>query len=204
MSALRRSRRRRAGLGGVVRGGRMRQRTVPNRAQSEWTTRGHGVLSRFVRCGAVLCGAGLAIALAGCGLVTVPQGPDAADPACADIVQGAPAMMLEQPRTETSSQGTVAWGRGADAVVLRCGVTPPGPTADMCTRLGSDGVEVDWIVREEDGIVHFTTYGRTPAVDVTVPRSLAPDQPSAVPLEMGRTITAIPATDYCVGPTDAG
>lgn len=142
--------------------------------------------------------------LSGCGAVTVPAGPDAADPACARIMQGAPVTMLGEARHETSSQSTAAWGSGQDTVVLRCGVSPPPPTTQQCTRLSDkDGVDVDWIVTESDGIVTFTTFGRVPAVDITVPRSLAPDQPSAVPLEMNRVVSSIEATDHCVGPGDA-
>lgn len=143
--------------------------------------------------------------LASCAQVTVPAGPDASDPACAPIVQNAPDDLLGQPRRETSSQGTVAWGTGADAIVLRCGVAPPGPTTDLCTRIGdADGETVDWIVRESDGLVTFTTFGRSPAIDVTVPRSAAPDQPSAAVLDMTRTVSAIPATEHCLGAGDVG
>ncbi len=109
--------------------------------------------------------------------------------------------MLGQERVETTSQGTAAWGSGADTIVLRCGVTPPGPTTAPCTRLGDpSGFTVDWLIREDDnGIVHYTTYGRTPAVDITVPRSVGKDQPSAVALEMGRLVHEIPASRYCLG-----
>nr|WP_276548204.1 DUF3515 family protein [Brachybacterium muris] len=142
--------------------------------------------------------------LAACGTVTVPAGPAASDPLCAEIVLGAPHEMLGLERSETSSQGTVAWGSGEDTVVLRCGVEPPGPTTDACTRLEDpSGVQVDWIVREQDEIVLLTTYGRVPAVDISVPRSVAPDQPSAAALDMGRLVDAtIPAIDHCVGAGD--
>lgn len=146
---------------------------------------------------------GLLTVLSGCGAVQVPSGPAAADAACADVMLGAPPTMLEQDRRETTSQSTAAWGDGEDVIVLRCGVEPPPPTTDMCTRLTDERDEaIDWIVTEQDGIVTFTTYGREPAVDITVPRSLAPDQPSAVPLEMTRVVGQIPATAHCVGPED--
>lgn len=142
-------------------------------------------------------------ALTGCGTVRVPSGPAADDPACAPVVIGAPDQMLGQQRHETSSQGTVAWGQGENAVVLRCGVTPPGPTTEACTRIESpDGVQVDWIVHEKAGIVTFTTYGRSPAIEVSVPRSVAPDQPSAAVLELAGPVSQIPATTQCVGPGD--
>lgn len=149
----------------------------------------------------------LTLGLAGCGTVQVPAGEHATDPACAEIVLGAPPLMLDGlERVETSSQGTAAWGDGDDTVVLRCGVTPPGPTTDQCTRLeDGSGVQVDWIVREiEGGVMLYTTYGREPAIDITVPMAAAGDQPSAAPLDVGRLIDSnIEATEHCVGPGDA-
>lgn len=144
--------------------------------------------------------AGAALLLTACGTVKVPAGPAAADPACADIVIGAPTTMLGQKRVETTSQSTVAWGNGEDTVVMRCGVVPPGPTTDQCTRLDDGaGHIVDWIVREDDnGIVLYTTYGREPAVDISVPRTVAPDQPSAGPLELGAIVSQLPASTACV------
>ncbi|MFC0673333.1 DUF3515 family protein [Brachybacterium hainanense] len=152
------------------------------------------------------------VSLAGCGTTTVPPGPDAADPVCASIIATAPKEILGHARQETNSQGTLVWGEGEDAIVLRCGVEPPGPTTQQCTTLAdAAGAEVDWIVTTSDdedpedpsAMVLFTTYGRTPAVDISVPRSAAPEQPSAVPLEFTRPIAAIPATTRCIGPGDA-
>lgn len=147
----------------------------------------------------------LALGLASCGTVRVPAGPDAADPVCADIVLGAPPTVLDLERTETSSQGTAAWGSGEDTVVMRCGVTPPGPTTDLCTTLADENdVEVDWIVREVDeGTFLYTTYGREPAIDVSVPISAAGDQPSAAALDLTQVVTRhLEATDFCIGPGD--
>ena len=147
----------------------------------------------------------LAVGLAACGTVTVPPGEHATDPVCADIVLGAPPEVLDMPQTETSSQGTVAWGSGEDTVVMRCGVAPPGPTTAQCTTLADGtGTEVDWIVREvEPGVFLYTTYGREPAIDVSVPRSAAPDQPSGAALDLTQLVTRnIEATDFCIGPGD--
>lgn len=148
----------------------------------------------------------LTLGLASCATVQVPPGEAATDPVCAEIVLGAPPQILDMDRAETSSQGTAAWGAGDDTVVMRCGVTPPGPTTDQCTRLeDGSGVQVDWIVREiEGGVMLYTTYGREPAIDITVPMEAAGDQPSAAPLDLGRLIdTNIEATEHCVGPGDA-
>lgn len=147
----------------------------------------------------------MVLGLASCGTVRVPPGPEAADPVCADIILGAPPEVLGFARAETSSQGTAAWGSGEDTIVMRCGVTPPGPTSDLCTTLADgNGVEVDWIVRElEDGVFLYTTYGREPAIDVTVPLSAAPDQPSGAALDLSQVITRnLEATARCVGPGD--
>lgn len=149
-------------------------------------------------------GGGALLTAAGCGTVQVPAGPEASATECADVVIGAPPTLLELDRHETSSQGTVAWGSGEDTIVLRCGVQSPGPTTERCTRLGdADGATVDWIVREQDGLVFYTTYGRSPAIEVLVPRSVAPDQPSAAALDLTQLVTTtVEATDYCVGAGD--
>ncbi|MGO2754618.1 DUF3515 domain-containing protein [Brachybacterium alimentarium] len=153
-----------------------------------------------------LAAAGLmTVTLASCGTVEVPAGPSATDPVCADILLAAPEQVLGMDRVETSSQGTAAWGHGEDAVVMRCGVTPPGPTTDLCTTLeDANGVQVDWVVRElEDDVFLYTTFGRDPAIDVSVPRSAAPDQPSGAALDLAQVVSRnIEATDYCVGPGD--
>jgi hypothetical protein len=145
--------------------------------------------------------------VASCGTTKIPAGPDASAPACADVVLGAPDTMLDQPQHTTGSQGTVAWGEGEKTIVLRCGVTSPKATTDPCTTLSDEHEkkQVDWIVKDDEdaGIVHFTTFGRTPAIDLTVPRAVAGDQPSAVPMDLADQVLAIPATDRCVGPGDA-
>lgn len=148
----------------------------------------------------------MTLTLASCGTVQVPAGPAATDPVCADIIQNAPPQVLGMDRVETSSQGTAAWGEGEDTVVMRCGVTPPGPTTDTCTTLeDGSGVQIDWIVRElESNVFLYTTYGREPAIDVSVPRSAAPDQPSAAALDLAQVIDrSIEATAHCVGPGDS-
>ncbi len=151
---------------------------------------------------AVLTGA--ALVLSGC-TVRVPPGPDAANPECAPIIVSLPDELIGLERRETTSQSTAAWGEGEKTVVLRCGVEPPPPTTDLCTTMKSASGTVDWIVREDDetGIVTFTTYGRSPAVDITVPRAAAPDQPSSAPLGVAGLVAPIEQTKFCVGPGEA-
>ncbi|PWH05615.1 DUF3515 domain-containing protein [Brachybacterium endophyticum] len=147
-----------------------------------------------------------ALACTSCATIQVPAGPDAADPACADVVRSAPRTLLDQSRHTTSSQGTLAWGSGDEAIVMRCGVTPPGPTSKMCTTLTDEhGREVDWIVEDDgssDGVVRFTTYGRSPAIDLTVPREVAGDQPSAAALDLTEAVSGISASRNCLSVQD--
>lgn len=90
--------------------------------------------------------------------------PDAVDPECAAVVVRLPDAVGGQEARETDAQGTGAWGTPA-SVLLRCGVEPPGPTTLRCVSVD----EVDWIIDESDAPRYrFTTYGRTPAVEVVV------------------------------------
>ncbi|WP_293697554.1 DUF3515 domain-containing protein [uncultured Agrococcus sp.] len=116
-------------------------------------------------------GIGLATLLTACGpagTVSVDPAENAIDPACASVVLNLPEEMgtgeEPLPKRQTSSQGTGAWGSPA-AVVMRCGVPEPGPTTDTCMPVD----DVDWInVHTEGDTYTFVTYGRSPAVEVTI------------------------------------
>ena len=119
----------------------------------------------------------LAAAVVG-GLLTLRQGPvevaappGGSDPACARLADRLPTTLHGQPRrpTRTESAAVAAWGD--PAIVWRCGVAPPGPTEDECTRV--DGV--DWVRVPLDDGSSFTTYGREPAVQLLVPKAYAPE-----------------------------
>lgn len=105
--------------------------------------------------------------IAGCaGPLTVEPGPSATTAACAQVLVALPSEYAGLPRRETTSQATAAWGQDpADAVQLRCGIDPPGPTTDLCTTVG----EVDWVVDDVEGLVRYRSFGRIPAVEVTLP-----------------------------------
>ena len=117
---------------------------------------------------AAVGGALLAVLVTGCaGAVDVDAAPHATDQGCAEVMatlRGAGYDDLAgRQRRETDAQATAAWGD--PPVVLRCGVEPPGPTTDPCLHV--DGV--DWVVRETDEAALFTTYGRWPALEVSLP-----------------------------------
>jgi hypothetical protein len=119
--------------------------------------------------------------------VDVEPGPFATDPACARVLVAARSLddLAGRQRRSTTSQSTAAWGD--PAVVLRCGVEPPGPTTQPCLDAGG----VDWVV---DG-TRFTTYGREPAVEVLLPRGV---QPIEVLGQLGALVTALPQSRECL------
>lgn len=101
--------------------------------------------------------------LTGCAsTVSLEPAEDSNDPACADVTVRLPDEIDGQTRRWTDAQATGAWGDPA-AVLVTCGVMPPGPTEEKCITIGG----VDWIVDETKAPKFLvTTYGRTPAVQV--------------------------------------
>jgi hypothetical protein len=125
------------------------------------------------------------IALTGCS-TTVNLGPaeEANDPVCAELTVRLPGSVAEQPRRWTDAQATGAWGEPS-AVLLRCGVTPPGPTEARCITIGG----VDWIVDESQAPRYLvTTYGREPAVEVFVDNEVV--SPNDVLSDLGLLVSS--------------
>jgi Protein of unknown function (DUF3515) len=104
-----------------------------------------------------------AAALTGCATTLhLDPAPSANDPACAEVTVRLPGELNGQPRRWTDAQATGAWGAPA-AVLLTCGVEPPGPTTLPCESVGG----VDWIIDDADAPRYrVTTFGRTPAVQL--------------------------------------
>ncbi|PDQ35986.1 MAG: hypothetical protein B5766_02240 [Candidatus Lumbricidophila eiseniae] len=143
------------------------------------------------------------LALSGCvAVVPVERAPQAIAPACAAVVVRLPDTIArgtdqEQPRRETNTQGTAAWGNPA-SVILRCGETPPGPTTERCINVNS----VDWIIDETDAPHYrFTTYGRTPAVQVIVDNSRVSGTTTIT--DLAAAVSTLPRTGACTGIGDA-
>lgn len=148
-----------------------------------------------------LLGAGaLAALLAGCApAVTVDPAENAADPGCAPAMLAMPGTVGEHDRRETTSQATTAYGEPTAAVV-RCGVTPPGPTTDACSSVN----DVDWLIRQEEeagGTWTATTYGRDPAIEVVFDSTAVPS--STLLVELGSAVEQIPAERQCLDLQDA-
>jgi hypothetical protein len=120
-------------------------------------------LRRLLAAGAVLIAAA---GLAACaGTVAMEAAPEADDPACAAVSVRLPDTIAGQERRWTDAQATGAWGDPA-AVLLTCGVAVPGPSELACQTVEG----VDWLVDESEApkYYRFTTFGRTPAVEVYI------------------------------------
>ena len=144
------------------------------------------------------------LALAGCA-PTVPLSPaaDAINPACARVIVHLPATVAELPARETNAQGTGAWGTPA-MVILRCGVPVPAPTSALpCVTV--DGV--DWLRDDsKDPDFVFTTYGRTPAIEVIVDSDGDPQVPDdgvsglTALTDLSFAVSSISPTARCISP----
>jgi len=137
--------------------------------------------------------------------VSVPVAAHAADPVCADVVLALPAELATYPRLRTTSQATTAWGESASPIVLRCGVEPPPPTTDKCvTATDAAGTSVDWIAIEgtagADGGATwtFTTYGREPAIEVTVPPAVTKDSSTSFLVDLGPAVATTAKLRSCL------
>lgn len=153
----------------------------------------------------MLLGLGGVVVLAGCSTpVTVPAAPFASDPVCAEIVLALPVTLGDLERQETTSQATAAWGDRSDPVVLRCGVEPLAPTTDRCLTVADGETSVDWVAvpgdQDDTGSApwRFTTYGRSPAVEVLVPASVTTDRSSDFLLDLGPAVSAVGQTRTCL------
>ncbi len=112
------------------------------------------------------------VALAGCSRpVEVSLPVSASDPACAAAGARWPATVSGEQPVPVSPQSPAVRAWGAPAVIARCGLPSPGPTTDEC--LAVDGV--DWVVTPLSDGTKFVTYGRSPAIEVLVPRRYAPE-----------------------------
>ncbi|MCZ0986003.1 DUF3515 family protein [Streptomyces diastatochromogenes] len=90
--------------------------------------------------------------------------------------------------------GAEAWGGGA--VTARCGLVSPGPSTDPCVSV--DGV--DWLLEQarsrQSGKKVLVSYGRTPAVEVTIsPGVRAVD---SVLTDLSKAVAPIAQRSHCL------
>lgn len=135
----------------------------------------------------------LAVALfgvAGCSRAVLTEPAQlATDPACAQVLvelRGADEIN-GWDRREVSAQSTAAWGDGD--VILRCGLHPLEPTTDPCQTMGG----VDWVIRQSEDRTMFLSYGRAPAVEVSV-RGQRPTNAADVLNTVSPAVATLPST----------
>ncbi|MDQ1128376.1 DUF3515 family protein [Microbacterium sp. SORGH_AS_0888] len=107
-----------------------------------------------------------AVAVTGCSTtVSLPTPTDANDPLCAQVTAYLPGTLDGQPRRWTDAQATGAWGDGETTIIVSCGVAVPAASELPCQTV--DGI--DWLIDDSEAPHYrFTTFGRTPAVEVYV------------------------------------
>lgn len=135
--------------------------------------------------------------------VPVTAAPHATDPLCAEVVLALPDELAGMPRVTAGGQATAAWGDRRYPVVLRCGVEPPAPTMDPCVTADDGDHAVDWVAvadPEMDGSAAwtFTTYGRSPAVEVLVPASVTAQHSTSFLIDLGPAIARVEQTRFCL------
>ncbi len=121
---------------------------------------------------AALVAAATLLALGACSRAVEVALPDAAGgPACQGLADRWPASVSGLSARPVSVDSAAARAWGDPAVVAICGYPAPGPSTLEC--LSVDGI--DWLVQRRSNGVQFTTYGRSPALDVLVPSAYAPE-----------------------------
>lgn len=134
------------------------------------------------------------IVLAGCSpAVPTEAAPWAADPACAEVLVRLPDAVGDRERRQVTSQATAAWGDGDSLVRVRCGLEPLGPTTERCVRVGA----VDWVTRTDGGSTLYTTFGRSPAVEIEL-RGDEPDGTDLLLSEIGTAVEVLPVDRECI------
>ena len=130
----------------------------------------------------------------------VEAAPAASDPACTTLLGALPQTLGTLGRTPQGARGVTSWG--GDRIVLRCGALVLGPTTKACIPVGPDaGPSVDWVQDAvSDRAVRFLTYGRTPAVEVTIRygATLTRDQATSQLVDLAAAVSAIPQTRTCL------
>ena len=155
----------------------------------------------------------------GAGNVNLDPAPDAANPVCAYAMVAMPEKLVGLDQRETTAQATTAWGEPA-SVILKCGVTVQEPVSDPCAEVNG----IDWVLRPQDapensttsgtgssptagvsenkatGIWTATTYGRTPAIEVTFDADKVSS--STLLAELNSAVKQVPSQKKCANISD--
>jgi hypothetical protein len=139
----------------------------------------------------------LVAGLTGCtGAVSVQPAPSANAAACAAVQVRLPDVVDQKLDIRaTNAQSTAAWGTPT-AVLYHCGVAVPTVSDLPCfTQSG-----VDWIRDARKSTTVYTTFGRSPAVQVVIDDSRAT---ANVLQELGDALDQLPKDGHrCLDPSE--
>ena len=124
--------------------------------------------------------------LSGCSSIDVADPVGAGSALCRSAAAGWPTTVGGQQLRATSSSSAAVRAWGDPAIIACCGLPAIGPTTDTCLDVSG----VDWVAHQLTDGVRFTTYGRSPAIEVLVPSAYSPE-PLLLPA-FGKAASAIP------------
>lgn len=139
----------------------------------------------------------LAAGLTGCtNAVSMSAAPSANTAACAAVQVRLPATVDSKfDLRNTNAQATAAWG-DPEVAIYHCGVAVPTVSDLPCFSQGG----VDWIRDDRGDQVVFTTFGRSPAVQVVVDSTKTT---SSVVQELSDAVSSLPKDGHeCLDPAD--
>ncbi|WP_240661185.1 MULTISPECIES: DUF3515 family protein [unclassified Streptomyces] len=128
----------------------------------------------------------------------IDSAPRGGDPECSEVVDRLPEKAGGRSRDWALGDGVASWGDRS--LVLRCGVAELQPNVNLCVT--ADGI--DWVLDEDrlkaDGVSVLTTYGRSPAVEVTYdgPRQ----EVGGILVDLNGSVEPIAQQRKCVGVGD--
>lgn len=135
----------------------------------------------------------VAMAVAGCARpLIVDPAPYAADVDCARVMLAVPEVLGGLEVRPTSSQATTAWAEDYP-LIMRCGVEPPGPTTTECVAITTPTADVDWLITDDDARWQAISFGRSPAVELLVPKERAQDALADVLGEVSAAVALAPS-----------
>lgn len=105
-------------------------------------------------------------ACGGPGTVNASTAAQAGSPACTRAAAKWPATVAHEKIRSTSAKSVTVRAWGDPAIIARCGVSSPGPTTDECFAVNG----VDWVADQLSDGFRFVTYGRSPAIEVLIPK----------------------------------
>ncbi|WP_412162035.1 DUF3515 family protein [Curtobacterium flaccumfaciens] len=139
----------------------------------------------------------LAAGLTGCtNAVSMSAAPSANAAACAAVQVRLPATVDSKfDLRNTNAQATAAWGN-PEVAIYHCGVAVPTVSDLPCFSQGG----VDWIRDDRGDQVVYTTFGRSPAVQVVVDSTKTT---SSVVQELSDAVSSLPKDGHeCLDPAD--